>query len=188
MLADLPLPLPLPHNPSDYAAKNWAGLVSQYYLPRWELFLTTAAQALAAGASLDSGSTAWAAYTDLEMALGEGFVHDHRAFFSPTPQGDTVATSKVMQSMYGADYVSTPAPEGRPPRHDYTAKSNSDALGGLSLTPAPTWTRSIAQLQMLCDATPSCLAFSSDGVLRAAASPVTPVSGTTLYVKGAVRA
>ena len=122
------------------------------------------------------------------MALGEKFVHDHHAVFSPTPQGDTVATSKLMQSLYGADYACTPASEGRPAKHEYTTVPNSDSLGGLALTPAPTWTRSIPQLQMLCDATPSCLAFSSEGVLRAAASPVVTVSGVTLYVKGPVKA
>jgi len=192
----------------DYAAKNWAGLAAGYYLPRWELLMGFATRALqaaleeerqkegggdaaaagaAAVAALSPNSTLWAAYTDAEMALGEGFCRDTATVFPSDPVGDSWAVSAAMQGKYGADYQ-TPAGTS------YTVLADSDTSsssgggggeGGWDLLPAPAWTKNTAQLRFLCDATPACGGFSSLGMIKRIGidSAVVSSPGTTLYVK-----
>ena len=41
---------------SDYAAKAWGGLVKDYYLPRWQLFISTVEKAVETGKEVDLDS------------------------------------------------------------------------------------------------------------------------------------
>jgi len=44
---------------NDYAQKAWSGLMSDYYLPRWELYVSTVTDAVRAGHAVD-----WKKYED----------------------------------------------------------------------------------------------------------------------------
>ena len=156
---------------NDYAAKNWAGLVSGYYLPRWRLFLSFAAKALDANAEFPQ-----TAYTDAEMALGETFTHDTKTQFSADPVGDTCATSSRLQGRYGNAYRSPST---------YMALPDTATVAAVQLLQKKAWTSNLAQLRFLCDAEPACLAYSSAGIFSAsaAAADLTSVPGVTLYMK-----
>lgn len=75
---------------SDYASKSWAGLVSSYYVPRWEMFV----QYL--------NSTAPAAYDYAELQkqyLDFGLQWQGQTWDAPAPTGDAADLRKVLASV-----------------------------------------------------------------------------------------
>ncbi|PNF41381.1 hypothetical protein B7P43_G14430, partial [Cryptotermes secundus] len=70
----------------DYANKQWAGVVSHYFLPRWNLFLNALNTSLVTGTPFDQARTTQWIFTEVE----ELFVLDTTTF--PTsPEGDSIA-------------------------------------------------------------------------------------------------
>ena len=172
----------------DYAAKNWAGLVSSYYVKRWKLFMGFANKALVSGqgpSALATNTTLLNAYIDAEMLLGEEFGRDTDTSFPSVPSGDTWETSSRMQTRYGAQYDSSASGISYEIRPDEDILDATFDINSLQSGLGPAWTDDVAQLRMLCDTMPACAAFSSagffklaQGLPRASRSP-----GTTLYVK-----
>lgn len=160
---------------NDYAAKNWQGLVSGYYLPRWQLFMQYAQDALQA-----SREFATAEYIQADMDLGVAFCEDTKTNFPSVPEGDTVATSALLQAKYGNDYLVSAK------SFVYVTMENS-SVEGLNIVEEPAWTSNLAQLQLLCDIDPGCQAFTSEGYfkLSSALDKIVPAQGVTLYVKQA---
>ncbi|KAK3921345.1 Alpha-N-acetylglucosaminidase [Frankliniella fusca] len=75
----------------DYAAKQWAGLVSRYYAPRWERYLEALERSLREGQPLNQTAVSHDIFVNVE----EPFTLDRTAF--PTePTGDAVALSEEL--------------------------------------------------------------------------------------------
>lgn len=153
----------------DYAGKNWAGLVSGYYLHRWTLFTSMVQDAIDRGEDFNFES-----YAKLEIALGEKFCRDFSTKFPHTPTGDTFTVSAEMHRKYGADYTSV---------NTYTVVQNTDVYSEYNINVNSTWTTSLPQIQFLCDADPACQGFTNTGFLKLDVSHRVGASGVSLYIK-----
>eukprot|EP01061_Rhynchopus_euleeides_P034257 TRINITY_DN57_c15_g3_i1.p1 TRINITY_DN57_c15_g3~~TRINITY_DN57_c15_g3_i1.p1 ORF type:complete len:761 (+),score=321.66 TRINITY_DN57_c15_g3_i1:91-2283(+) len=78
----------------DYAAKEWSGLVSSYYVPRWQLYFKGMHAAVTAGKEFNQ-----TAFNSECLALEQSWQHKTDAFPSE-PQGDAVAIAKGIISKY----------------------------------------------------------------------------------------
>jgi alpha-N-acetylglucosaminidase len=84
-----------------YAFKEWQGMFSSYYLPRWKEFFARLNR------SLDSGTTFDRAPFAADMCQWEqNWSHQHDQF-STTPQGDPVATAARLYQKYRGDISQT---------------------------------------------------------------------------------
>ncbi|XP_052132582.1 alpha-N-acetylglucosaminidase-like [Frankliniella occidentalis] len=80
----------------DYAAKQWAGLVSRYYGPRWKRYLQSLELALQEGRPFNQTAVSHDIFVNVE----EPFTLDRTAF--PTePSGDAVALSEELFERWG---------------------------------------------------------------------------------------
>ncbi len=80
---------------SDYANREWNGLLGQYYLPRWKMFLDQEESALSAGKPLDMGA--------FNKARGEfevNWIRSGASTLAAKPVGDTVAVSRRLFNKY----------------------------------------------------------------------------------------
>lgn len=153
---------------NDYASKNWGGLAGGYYLPRWELFISTALSALKTGVPMDTE-----AYYSKAIKLGQDFCTDYKTVFPTSAVGSTVEVSKELQSRWGATYRSS---EG------YVPNVNFD-MQGANLVETAMWTDNMKQLELLCDADKSCVAFTSTGMLKTFGGEMFASEGVTVYTK-----
>ena len=137
-------------NIEDYAAKEWAGLISGYYRKRWEIYVSWVKNATEKGVSLND--------TFLSDALNEfesdwGYQTDHESYPIATT-GDTLElTSKYLQKYTrDQDYVS-----GK-----YTITYNNEFIPNNLLygQPMTLWTDSYEQFVWLCELHPDCIGFS----------------------------
>lgn len=74
---------------TDYADRTWAGLVSTYYKPRWEMFFADAAEALASGKDFDQ-----AAFDEKCKDLEYAWWKDRPGTFTSVPVGNSVEIVK----------------------------------------------------------------------------------------------
>ena len=78
----------------EYAAKQWSGMLTSFYLPRWQMFLERLDTALAEGKPLDAAANE-NALRDWEVAW------THRSDRYPSvPTGDSVAVSRRLWEKY----------------------------------------------------------------------------------------
>ncbi|MBE7558194.1 alpha-N-acetylglucosaminidase C-terminal domain-containing protein [bacterium] len=85
-----------PWDLNDYARKQWSGLLTDFYRPRWEMFLSALSRALDTGVAFDTS-----AYRRDIVALEEAWVRQDRSF--PTaPRGDSVAVCRRLLRAYGS--------------------------------------------------------------------------------------
>lgn len=156
----------------DYASKNWAGLVGQYYWSRWELFLQMSLTALRANTTLDGD-----AYDAKELAIGQSFVQDFTHLFADEATGDTYAIAQELHASYGNAYQSP---------HGYILRQNTDVAGGsaANVLPQPLWTGNLRQLEKLCDITLYCVGFTTEGLLKNDENNLVPREGVHFFVKG----
>ena len=75
----------------DYARKNWAGLISTFYIPRWEKFFARLTENW--GATLD------AAGFEQEIRAGED-EWTHSTALPSAPQGDTIEVARSLYEKY----------------------------------------------------------------------------------------
>lgn len=151
----------------DYAAKHWGGLARNYYLRRWQLFLQSSIQALDRNETLNQEQ-----YNSQELDLGQTFCRDYSHVFPTAPMGSTTKLSHFLQEKYGNGYESA---------HGYSAAVDTDSDANLVATPM--WTTNLKQLQRLCDASPTCQGFSSEGLLKTDLTSTYSKSGVTLFIK-----
>jgi len=78
----------------DYARKQWSGLLSDFYLARWEMFLKRL------GASLESGTPFDAALFEKDVRQLEDHWTHRRDEFPAEPQGDSIAVGRKMLEKY----------------------------------------------------------------------------------------
>jgi alpha-N-acetylglucosaminidase len=154
----------------DYAAKNWAGLVGKYYLPRWQLFLQMSLTALRGNSTLDVDR-----YNSDELYVGQTFCHDTKNSFDAAPKGNTYNVSTDLHAKYGNSYHSA---------HGYILRQNTDVSSSANIVPQPLWTGNIRQLQRICDATLYCVGFTTEGLLKNDEYNLIPREGVHFFVKG----
>jgi alpha-N-acetylglucosaminidase len=155
----------------DYASKNWGGLVKGYYLKRWQLLFSMTVNAMKVNQSLNVDD-----YNSKELSLGQTFCEDYLTVFPTSPSGDTVMISKEMHTKYGNAYSSS---------HHYSIHHDK-TIDGNNLLETPMWTSNIKQLERLCDASVTCIGFTTEGLLKTSGnvSNLIVKEGVTTYLKG----
>ena len=136
-------------NIEDYAAKEWAGLISTYYKKRWEIYLTWVSNITENGAAYNTS------YLNEPLDLFENGYSYQTDMFPVTPVGDSLElTAKhlkkyaitdphYIESHYTVSYDTELTPE--------------DLLYG---QPVSLWTDNYEQLVWLCETNPDCGGFS----------------------------
>lgn len=87
---------------ADYANREWNGLLGEYYLPRWKMFLEAAEDAVKAGSSLDM-----AAYQKKRGEFEVAWVNSGEPTMLTKPKGDTVAVSRQLWQKHGAEILAS---------------------------------------------------------------------------------
>jgi hypothetical protein len=89
------------HNPSRYAYRLWAGLLSGYYAPRWTSFVTALSTAVRHGVPFDQRAFD-AALVPWELQwIANGNVTS--ASVGTDPVGDTVAVAAMLSAKWSPD-------------------------------------------------------------------------------------
>jgi len=161
-------------NIEDYASKEWAGLVSDYYLTRWKMFTSYVLDVVQSGGVFNE--TKWK-NTLLEF---EWSWNNEIKAYPTTPQGDTIeiASKLVHKYLYTQDYM-TDNYQVLLDRDILAAESN--ILGGEELN---LWSNAIEQIVWFCESHPECVGFNYPNVyLKNATSGVQFSAGSVLYLK-----
>jgi hypothetical protein len=79
----------------DYARREWSGLLTGFYLPRWRLFFDRLDQSLATDESFDSQE-----FTEAVRRQEEEWTHG-RESYPAEPRGDSIALSRRLFDKYG---------------------------------------------------------------------------------------
>ncbi|EGD83338.1 lysosomal alpha-N-acetyl glucosaminidase [Salpingoeca rosetta] len=146
---------------TDYAAKQWQGLVSDYYVKRWEMMHDATLSALNSSTKIDTSAPKDT--LKFEQAWG-----NENKTYPTAPQADVVKVSAAMLQKYASSSSNYTVSTG----FDVPFK---DIYQG--------WTRDVAQLQILCDADPTCVGFNSNGYLKNSLTPSKSSPGTKFYIK-----
>jgi alpha-N-acetylglucosaminidase len=82
---------------TDYANRQWAGLVGTFHYTRWQIWLTAMQSALAAGGTIDTKAT--------QRHIREFELEWTRRYdpFPTVPQGDTLEVSRRLWVKYSAE-------------------------------------------------------------------------------------
>ena len=79
----------------DYARKEWSGMLSGFYLKRWEWYLKELAEAMAKNRPFDS-KTFYRKLWEWERDWADG-----KETYPPKPRGDSIAVAKKLWAKYG---------------------------------------------------------------------------------------
>ena len=79
----------------DYARKEWSGMISGFYLKRWEWFLREEAEAMAGDSSMDTESF------QQELWEWENDWADQLEKYATEPHGDSVVVARMLWDKYG---------------------------------------------------------------------------------------
>jgi alpha-N-acetylglucosaminidase len=82
---------------TDYAGRQWNGLMRDYYLPRWQMLIDAATAELNGGPPIDA-KTLTQKYRDHDWAYARGFDGN----YPDKPHGDTFAMSKSLFNKYAS--------------------------------------------------------------------------------------
>lgn len=155
-------------NINDYACKDWSGLVSGYYMQRWDLFLNYVLTQLAKGEPVITSD-----YDTKLLALEQKFNQLRTNHFPTEPQGDPVLTTKMLLELYvSPELIAT----------SFTAQEDTDVEGCNIFGGSGPWTKNIYQVAFLCSVNPLCLGFTSAGQLKNAKN-TTQVKSSVFYLK-----
>jgi alpha-N-acetylglucosaminidase len=94
-----------------YAYKEWAGMFTGYFLPRWKDFFTRLNASLASGRPFDR-----AAFAGASCAWEQRWSRDTTAF-AAKPEGDPVATARRLVRKWGPRLAASSPASAPPPRH-----------------------------------------------------------------------
>ena len=162
-------------NIEDYAAKEWSGVVSSYYAPRWKLFLQMIDQSVTANQTFNKTG-----YEDKLFTLETNWGKEIKAY-PTTPTGDTIEIAgKLLQKYYrDRDYIS----KNYIQRVGYDIMDR-DLYGG----PIDLWTNHTEQYVVLCEMNPYCVGFSfgtdfKKVSFKSKTSEVVKTMGRVLYTR-----
>eukprot|EP00823_Brevimastigomonas_motovehiculus_P005788 TRINITY_DN436_c0_g1_i1.p1 TRINITY_DN436_c0_g1~~TRINITY_DN436_c0_g1_i1.p1 ORF type:complete len:837 (-),score=242.95 TRINITY_DN436_c0_g1_i1:239-2749(-) len=167
---------PAPKGLDDYAAKNWQGLVGDYYYSRWNIFVTSLLSCVGVWpptkdcpASYKGTFPAHYAKTldDYEMGWSKA-----QNKYPSAASGDTVAVLNKLAIKYW---------EGSSAH--YEEVKDTDAPYHDLLRSSATWTHDVTQMQLLCDLDPACVGFNSNGFLKTDVTSRHASKGCSLYIK-----
>lgn len=82
---------------TDYASRNWAGLMKSYYRHRWEMFITGVTDAVKANKQFDEKAFEQQCF-DFEWEWT-----NRQDTFADKPTGDALQISKQLYGQYAAD-------------------------------------------------------------------------------------
>ena len=158
-------------NIEDYASKQWAGLVGDYYLRRWKLLSKYMLESIVRGTDLDFDG-----YEKERFVLESSWGEEHTKY--PTsPIGNSIDVAYQMYEKYVTVEDSS---------FTYRALNNSVmeitdlGLYGYYIQ---AWTQDINQLRFICDVNPICVGFNSLAIAYNFTGTIAPTSGVTLYLK-----
>jgi hypothetical protein len=117
---------------NDYANREWSGLLSGFYLPRWQQYLT------ALYAAVDQGTIFNESAVRSQIGTWElNWTNGHESY-PATTSGDTITVATALWNKYGAEAAST---------FDMTLTTvgSTWAPANCSSSPAP-WTRAAAEI------------------------------------------
>ena len=155
-----------PHqNIEDYASKEWAGLVKDYYKERWALFTGLVNEAVMDGKTFDRNS-----YESQRYVLEAKFSSTIKSY-PTTPVGNLGEIIKVLLPTYF-----------KPDSVVYSSYVDTDASGNDIMVPHA-WNTLVGNLMYLCNVNPECKGFNSNGYLKRDVSAREHSEGTILYVK-----
>jgi len=161
-------------NHEDYASKEWAGLVGDYYLTRWKMFTSYVLDVVQSGGQYNQ--TEW---DDARVQFEWSWNNEIKPY-PTTPQGDTIeiASTLVHKYLYTQDYVTDNYQELLD--QDILAPE-SNIFGGEELN---LWSNAIEQIVWFCESHPECVGFNYPNVyLKNATSGVQFSAGSVLYLK-----
>ncbi|HEY0073659.1 MAG TPA: alpha-N-acetylglucosaminidase TIM-barrel domain-containing protein [Abditibacteriaceae bacterium] len=92
----------IPTTQRDLAHRNWGGLISNYYEPRWRLWLTALQDSLNSGKPVDDNKVLE------QMAAHETEWPKKTNKLPSSPSGDTVKLSKKLWDKYAAEFAKAP--------------------------------------------------------------------------------
>lgn len=160
-----------PHqNVEDYASKEWAGLVKDYYLARWSLFTSMVNAAVRAGQQFNQS-----AYENARFDLEQKFSYEIKSY--PTvPQGDTIQISAELVPKYNQSPLQI--------KEHYVMVADIDIVGSdLFGTGKSPWNKLMGQLAWLCDVNPTCVGFNNHGFLKNSTCDLQYSPGALLFLK-----
>ena len=160
-------------NIEDYASKQWAGLVGDYYMRRWKLFTGLMLECLTNGSHLD-----FTAYENARYDLENEWGMEHKDYPSK-PTGRSLDIAFDLYEKYitvqGSQVTYKEVQES-----EFDVKGHYICLFGTNYKP---WTRSINQLMYLCDINPTCVGFTSSGMVYNGTGSMVKSPTVTLYLK-----
>jgi hypothetical protein len=143
---------------NDYGARSWSPTYSQYYAPRWRLFVNATATAVAQSVPFDT-----ATYTTAWRSLGDTWARSHSS--APTePEGDILTRAKAL-----LDALSAPLAQ-RFERH-----ASTDVAGRGSTFLTSLMTTDVRAMATICMRWARCAGFASDGRLFSSLPPASRV-------------
>ena len=153
-----------PHqNIEDYASKEWSGLIKDYYLQRWTLFLNTATLSVKMNKKFDN-----TVYQADRFKFEEGFSYTVKSY--PTePQGDVMKMTKTLLDKYTSQAL-----------QKFSTVDNTDSPGSDVYLP---WSKNIGEVAYLCYIDSSCVGFNSNGYMKNSTTNRINSPGTVLYTK-----
>ena len=158
-------------NIEDYASKQWAGLVGDYYMRRWKLLIAFMLDSIMKGTELDFDT-----YEKERFLLESSWGQEHNSY----PTKATGNSLQVAYELYNK-YVSV-----RDSSFTYSVFPNTSMeLDGLGLFGYNyvSWTTNVNQLKFLCNINPTCVGFNSVGIGYNSTGPITHSPTVTLYLK-----
>ena len=163
-------------NIEDYAAKEWAGVVSSYDAQRWKLFLQVIDQSIAANKTFNKTG-----YENMLFTLETDWGKEIKAY-PTTATGDTIEISgKLLQKYFrDSDYISKTYEQ----KVNYDIPNN-DLYGG----PVDLWTNATEQYIVLCEMNPACVGFSCGSTdlkrvsFKSSTASAVSTTGRLLYLK-----
>lgn len=158
-------------NIEDYAAKEWAGLITSYYKQRWEIYIAWVNNATTA----DKGIALNTTYLDETLTSFENDWNHQVDVFPIVPTGDPIdLTGKYLQK-YTKDqnYING----------EYTTMYDTEFVPGDFLygQPVTLWTDNYEQFVWLCELHPDCIGFSYPPVAFKAKPQSPSGNGSSLY-------
>ena len=158
-------------NIEDYASKQWAGLVGDYYMRRWKLLIDYMLDSIMKGTKLD-----FDAYEKERFVLESSWGQEHNRY----PTKATGNSLEVAYELYNK-YVSVRHSSFTyKVLHDTTMELDGLGLYGYNYVSG---TKNVNQMKFLCNINPTCVGFSSVGIGYNSTGPISHTSGLTLYLK-----
>lgn len=160
-------------NIEDYASKQWAGLVGDYYMKRWKLLGGLALACLINGSHLD-----FKAYENERFVLESEWGMENKKY-PMAPTGKSLDIAFNLYEKYVLVQGSQMTYKELPDREFFMI---DDYIFLFEADYKP-WTRNMNQLMYLCNINPTCVGFTSTGVVYNGTSVIVRAPGVSLYLK-----